>query len=326
VPAVSLIIPAYNPGSFLREAIRSIQAQTFRDWELLVVDDNSSEDLSWIDREFPHARLIRQPHGGVSVARNNGIINTVGKYIAFMDQDDLWRPDKLRRQVEALDREPAAAICYCDLDIIGAEGTLESAGIGQVGEPSHSIELDGGAADDGISGASSVLRSLRYFSQRFVVPSTVMLRRSCLATSGLLDPFIPFSGDYDLLIKLGSRHKVIRVPTADVLYRKHANNFSDQYEVGRREVKALSARYVAYGKSTGDRQLAREAPALFARPRRVYAAQAFDCCRRSLRKRQFGPFVRHFSRALWFSPRFVLGSLTCWCASRFSGGSAVEPN
>src|SRR5207237_10141722 len=106
-------------------------------------------------------------------------------------------------------------------------------------------------------GASRLLRSLRHFSQRFVVPSTVMIRRSCLASSGLLDPFIPFSGDYDLLIKLGSRYRVIRVPSADVLYRKHSNNFSDQYDVGRREVKALIARYVAYAESTGDRELAK---------------------------------------------------------------------
>jgi len=322
---VSAIIPAHNPGGYLRKALQSVQAQTFDDWDLIVVDDNSSEDLSWVPQEFPRARLIRQRHGGVSVARNNGILNTTGEYIAFMDQDDLWRPDKLWRQVEAMQREPDAAICYCDLELIhghgGSELTQPKGGEDINIEPI--VELDGSkVGEGGPEIASNVLRSLRHFSQRFVVPSTVMLRRKCLATSGLLDPFIPFSGDYDLLIKLGSRHKVIRVPSADVLYRKHDNNFSDQYEVGRREVKALVARYVAYAEATGDRQLAREAPRLFHRPRRMYAAQAFDRARRSFAERQYKDLAYHFARSVWFSPGYSLGSSFKWLVARLTPGSS----
>lgn len=314
---VSIIIPAHNPGPYLREAVQSVHEQTFGDWELVVVDDNSSEDLSWLPLEFPRARLVRQGHGGASVARNNGILNTSGELIAFMDQDDVWRPRKLERQVAAMSAEPGAAVCYCDLELINAAGErfgpAHEDPSGGEGQPV--VELDGGGPVDE-AGRSPLHRSLLHFSQRFVVPSTVMIRRACLATSGLLDPFIPFSGDYDLLIKLGSRHKVVRVPHADVLYRKHDNNFSDQYEVGRREVEALVDRYVSYARAKGDTLLAREAGRLFRRPARVYAAQAFDRARKSLRERQYTSTAYHLSRAFWFSPTFVAKSVSRWFFAR----------
>ena len=317
---VSVIIPAYNPGEYLRAAIHSVCQQTFADWELVVIDDNSSEDLSWITREFPQARLIRQAHGGASVARNNGVLNSAGKYVAFMDQDDLWRPPKLERQVRAMEQEPGAAVCYCDLEIIRDEAGQEMPRqSGAVAEVNPIIDHDCSDNASNPQSESAMLRSLRHFSQRFVVPSTVLIRRSALATSGMLDPFIPFSGDYDLLIKLGSRHKAIRIPSADVLYRKHANNFSDQYEVGRREVKALVARYVAYAESKGDRQLAKEAPRLFGRPRRMYTAQAFDRARRSLAQKNYKDLAYHYSRSVWFSPTYSFGSSFKWLWGKLSG-------
>jgi hypothetical protein len=230
-----------------------------------------------------------------------------------MDQDDVWLPEKLARQVAALIQTPDAAVSYCDLQLIDGQGALiGSPETSSPSEPGHSIvELDPSSAEPG-DPRSPIHRSLAHFSSRFIVPSSVMIRRSALATSGLLDPFIPFSGDYDLLIKLGSRHKVIRVPCPDVLYRKHSNNFSDQYEVGRREVEALISRYKAYAKSRGDSHLLKCARPLLERPPHVYAAQAYDCARRSLAKREILDFVAHLKNALLFSPVFVLKSLSSW--------------
>lgn len=311
---VSIIIPAYNPGEFLRQAIESVHAQTYTNWELIVIDDNSSEDLSWVSRDFPRTRYIRQSHGGVSVARNNGILHTSAPLISFMDQDDLWRPQKLEHQVAALHRVLDAAVCFCDLEVINADvkfADMRNSEKAETLTAKEIVVLDGAKKSAKNAGElSNVHRSIQFFSSQFIVPSTVMLRRSALSTSGLLDPFIPFSGDYDLLIKLGARHKIIRVPAADVLYRKHANNFSDQYQVGRQEVSALIARYRAYAKAQGDRKLEKGVAKLFNRPRHVYAAQAFDNARRSLRKRDYQNFTRHFARAVWFSPIFVGGSIT----------------
>src|SRR5262245_18337780 len=103
MPKVSIVIPAYNPGSYLRAALESVHRQSFRDWEVSVIDDGSREDLTWISREFPKAILVRQANRGASVARNNGILRTTGELIAFMDQDDVWSDQKLERQVAVMD-------------------------------------------------------------------------------------------------------------------------------------------------------------------------------------------------------------------------------
>jgi glycosyltransferase involved in cell wall biosynthesis len=322
MPIVSIIIPVYNPGPFLREALNSVLAQTYTDWELIVVDDNSSEDVSWVNRDFPQAKYIRQAHGGASVARNNGILNSSGTFISFMDQDDLWRPEKLARQVAALSQVPDAALCYCDLELIGADSKPTGSSLASKDEtgatspnpdsalePFYQVELDGTSKPAAHAKMSNLHRSLRFFATKFIVPSTVMLRRECLATSGLLDPFIPFSGDFDLIIKLGGRYKIIWVPSVDVLYRKHSNNFSDQYEVGRQEVEAMIDRYTAYAKSKGDRLLVKEAKKIFRRPRSMYAAQAFDRARYSLKQQNRKEFLHHMTKALWFHPIFVLKSI-----------------
>jgi glycosyltransferase involved in cell wall biosynthesis len=308
---VSIIIPVWNPGEFLRAALESVMSQTFSDWECVLVDDNSSEDISWVTRDFPKVRYLRQAHGGVSVARNNGIINTSGRYLAFMDQDDLWHPDKIQSQVDALESDPSAGVCYTSLCVFSGtdEGVFKT--IGSIAKPV--VVLDPLVHDS--ASPSALHRSLKHFAQSFVVPSTVMVRRQVLATSGLLDPFIPFSGDYDFLIKLGSRHRVLHVPRELVGYRKHEANFSDQYEVGRREVEALVARYHAVALATGDRKLLQDVGQLLRRPRKLYAAQAFDRARRSYRDRRWGELIRQIVYAAWFSPGYVLISTLRWLVS-----------
>ncbi|HVT81409.1 MAG TPA: glycosyltransferase [Phycisphaerae bacterium] len=313
MPLVSVIIPAHNPGRFLRETLESVCAQTFTDWELLVIDDNSTEDLSWVPVDFPRARLIRQRHGGVSIARNNGILQSTGEFIAFLDQDDLFHPVKLQRQVAALQSMPDAALCYCDLEYIDSDSKPFAPGASGgtfVQDPAVAVELDGAAPLPAGEKITRLHQSVLHFATRFVVPGTTLIRRSALAHSGLMDPFIPFCGDYDLIIKLGARYKVLHIPSADLLYRRHPGSFTSQYDVGRREVEALIARYVAFAKAQGDHLLASRVKSIFRRPGKMYSAQAFDCARASLRRRQYKSLAYHLMRAFFFSPTFVLGSLT----------------
>lgn len=108
---VSVIIPAYNPGAFLDEALASVLAQTFEDWECVVVDDGSTEDLSRIDALDPRVRRIRQENRGLSIARNVGLMQSHSEYVAFVDADDLWAPHKLQAQVEMMDANLNLAMC-----------------------------------------------------------------------------------------------------------------------------------------------------------------------------------------------------------------------
>ena len=104
MPTVSIIMPAYNAEATIGESIQSVLAQTYTQWELVVVDDCSTDNtvqiVSDYSKRYPNIRLLQQPHNaGVSAARNRGIDNSVGDYLAFLDSDDLWHPDKLAKQL-----------------------------------------------------------------------------------------------------------------------------------------------------------------------------------------------------------------------------------
>jgi glycosyltransferase involved in cell wall biosynthesis len=105
-PLVSVVIPVYNGARYLREALESVFAQTYRPFEVIVVDDGSVDDSSLIAQSFPEVRYIRQANQGVAAARNNAIDTARGQFLAFLDQDDLWTPEKLRLQIGHLLSHP----------------------------------------------------------------------------------------------------------------------------------------------------------------------------------------------------------------------------
>jgi len=119
-PVVSIITPLFNCATFLRETIQSVQAQTFRDWELILVDDCSEDDSLEIARAFEQSdsriRVIQLPeNAGPAIARNKGIEAASGRYIAFLDSDDIWLPEKLERQLNFM-TERGAAFSFCQVE------------------------------------------------------------------------------------------------------------------------------------------------------------------------------------------------------------------
>src|SRR5262249_43463256 len=99
MPAVSVIIPAYNAQEFLARAIRSVEQQTFTDFEIVVVDDGSTDETAQVARGFGSARYIHATHLGEAAARNRGLDEAEGGLVAFVDADDEWLPEKLAHQV-----------------------------------------------------------------------------------------------------------------------------------------------------------------------------------------------------------------------------------
>ena len=126
VPAVSVIMPAYNMERFIAQAIRSVMAQTMTDWELLVIDDGSSDRTCAIVEELAakdsRVRLYRNTSNvGVAKTRNRGVDLSRGEFIALLDSDDVWHPDKLEKQLD-LARQTGAEIVYCSYSIVGGDG------------------------------------------------------------------------------------------------------------------------------------------------------------------------------------------------------------
>ncbi len=125
-PLVSVIMPAYNASRFVEEAISSVINQSEKNWELFVIDDCSSDDSFEIAQKLaandPRIQVLRNDTNlGVANTRNRGIGLAKGKYIAFLDSDDVWHPEKLARQLDKIERSHAG-ICYCSYQIIGAAG------------------------------------------------------------------------------------------------------------------------------------------------------------------------------------------------------------
>ncbi len=117
-PKISIITPAYNAEKYLIETIKSVQKQTFKDWELIIVDDCSTDNTNVIANDYakkdPRIKVFKAPkNGGVAAARNIGLENATGDYIAFVDSDDLWKADKLEKQL-AFMKEKGCVLSYTD--------------------------------------------------------------------------------------------------------------------------------------------------------------------------------------------------------------------
>ncbi len=123
MPHVSVVIPAFNAAWCICRAVDSVLAQTWRDYELLVVDDGSTDDTAARLASYAGAlRLISKANGGLSSARNAGIAQAKGEYIAFLDADDWWMPEKLERQVALLDSRPEIVFCSTTTVVQTPEG------------------------------------------------------------------------------------------------------------------------------------------------------------------------------------------------------------
>jgi glycosyltransferase involved in cell wall biosynthesis len=187
-PRVTVIIPTYNRAWCLREAVDSVLAQDFRDFELIVVDDGSTDDTPQLLQEYGEAiRVFRQENRGVSAARNAGIAVSRGALIAFLDSDDLWLQGKLARQVEFFKAHADALICQTE-EIWVRNGRRVNPGKrhrkrgGMIFEPSLDLCL--------------------------VSPSAVMVRRELFQCVGFFDEGLPACEDYDLWLRVSSRFAV----------------------------------------------------------------------------------------------------------------------
>lgn len=112
---VTIIIPVFNYGHFLAAAIDSVMTQSYRPIEVIVVDDGSTDNTADIARSYPDVQYVYQPNQGVAVARNTGISKARGKFIAFLDADDTWLPDKLKIQIRHLIENPGLGYNICKI-------------------------------------------------------------------------------------------------------------------------------------------------------------------------------------------------------------------
>ena len=126
-PTVTVVVPLYNTERYIAEALNSVLAQTYNDWEVIVVDDGSTdrgpEIASRFSAQDSRIQIVKQLNRGLAGARNTGIRHAKGRYIALLDADDAWRPEKLAKHVAHLDAEPDVGVSYSGSQFIDDEGT-----------------------------------------------------------------------------------------------------------------------------------------------------------------------------------------------------------
>ncbi|MFH2066714.1 MAG: glycosyltransferase [Pseudomonadota bacterium] len=198
-PVVSVIIPTYNRAWIVKEAIRSVLAQTFPDYELIVVDDGSTDNTQAILSEFQdEIVVIRQNNAGVSAARNHGVDAAKGELIAFLDSDDLWLPNKLEIQVGFFFSSPDTLVSQTDE--IWIRNGLRIHPKTYHKKPSGDIFLP------------SLFLCL-------VSPSAVMMKKDFFGLMGGFDESLPACEDYDLWLRIGCRYPVPLIPHQLVIKR-----------------------------------------------------------------------------------------------------------
>src|SRR5437867_8012813 len=206
-PLVSVVIPVYNGEQYLADAIKSVLDQTYRDFEVIVVDDGSTDGSAAVVKRYGETiRYIHQSNGGVCKSRNTGIAVAQGDYLAFLDQDDLWLPGKLAVQVAYLDSHPEVGAVYCQCEVKG-KGWLRS-----------SLYYAEPVKDD----------VLGIMSGTCLLMTASMIRKEVLRKIGGFDEALIGAGaeDIDLTLRLSQVAQIAYLPQILAIYRVHATNNS----------------------------------------------------------------------------------------------------
>lgn len=208
--SLSVIIPTFNRASLLRRAVQSVQSQSLKPDEIIVVDDGSIDDTAiMIKHNFPTVKYYYQENKGISAARNAGINMASGEWIAFLDSDDEWLREKLAKQMSALSANPEMKICHTD-EIWIRKGR-------RVNQKKKHAKFGG------------------YIFKRclplcIISPSSVVIHRSIFEDMGLFDEVLPVCEDYDMWLRVCAKYPVLYINEPLIVkYGGHADQLSHKY-------------------------------------------------------------------------------------------------
>ncbi|MDP3704044.1 MAG: glycosyltransferase [Candidatus Omnitrophota bacterium] len=297
MPTASIITPTHNRATMLKEAIESVLAQTYQDWEHIIVDDGSTDGTMGLVTRYagqdPRIRYVFRRHGGLPAARNTGLLAARGRYLAFLDDDDLFLPDKLKRQVATLEQRPELCFIYA---------------------PVYEVH-------DNREGSRYLPRHLgRTFAELFdgATPqvSSIMVRRACLEEVGGFDERLPHCQDYDLWLRLAARFPFDYLTDPVGVYRRHRTNMS------RKLIGLIASQLTILSRIRGCRALGVTAAA----KRRRLATLAYQLARYQFEARQYRRAALSFFRAVGWRPDIgLLVREYAGCAPQSGLRKAVKP-
>ncbi len=219
-PAVSVVIPVWNCEAWIRRCVDSVRSQTFAEFELLIVDDGSTdgspEIADTLSSEDPRIRVVKRAHRGLSATRNAGIRASQSPLVAFLDADDGWYPTKLERQVEFLTGHPECGGTFSWFELVDVNDRL-IVGWEQLAERFERCQVD-------------ALSLVVVGNQVAGSGSSVMLRRDALQTVGLFDERMGAAEDLDLWYRVALKYEIRATPQVLVQVRERPGNMQSQRE------------------------------------------------------------------------------------------------
>lgn len=224
-PTVSVIMPVYNGRAYLRDAVDSVLAQSYRDFELIAIDDGSTDDSPQILAEYgDRIVLVQDGRGGsAAIARNKGLRVARGRFVAFIDQDDLWLPEKLARQVAFMDAHPEFGLSFTSLKML--QGTRTQHDDFYRSRPDLST--------------TPTTRSL--FLRNSIYMPTPIARRAIVEAVGGLDERLKMTDEFYLWLKMSLVTQIGFIPEVLAVYRWHDHNTSrDHTQLLVREYETLA--------------------------------------------------------------------------------------
>ena len=206
-PLVSVVIASYNRAQFVEDAIRSVQNQTLDDVEIIVVDDGSTDSTHNILNNFGESiNVINQLNQGRSSARNTGVNNSKGDYIAFLDSDDTWLYDKLDKQLDLLMKQPQVGLAHTFSDVVDESGNVIRKYTDQRNKL-YQRSMKSGYSYENLS------------ENCIMFLSTVMVRRDCWESVGPMDINIPAFEDWDWYLRASRQFEISTLPEVLVHFR-----------------------------------------------------------------------------------------------------------
>jgi glycosyltransferase involved in cell wall biosynthesis len=261
-PRTTVIITSFNYAEYLRQAIDSVLAQTDTDFELLIVDDGSTDESAAHARSYvdPRIQVVVQPHRGTGAARNAGLRAARGRYVAFLDADDIWMPGKLAAQCAVLDRRADIGLVYARFGVIDADRRV----------------LSSGRSFFGAKPSGTIFRHL-LTGNVIGTPSTICFRRDMVADGQLaFDETGAYTEDWHFYLRTALRTRIHYLPRTLAYHRQHSRNMGghvptimkeilhtgrfglelarERLEVTESELKHLERRVLAYAEAIAGRE------------------------------------------------------------------------
>jgi glycosyltransferase involved in cell wall biosynthesis len=241
-PLVSVVLPTYNRMPYLRQAVESVLGQSEPSWELIIADDDSRDGTQQYvsglsDERIRYLRLSHLGHPGK--VRNAALPRARGRYIAFLDSDDWWEPDKLSLQLAALRQRPECGWSYTFFRSVDQSGA-------DLASRYQPLPLEGLIGEALLSGAA------------LVITPSVMVERALLAGIGGFDGSLAAGSHLDLFVRLALRSSVALVPRVLVIRRTHADNYGRPFRDSMPDIERLFQRLAAHAPSPKARRMVME--------------------------------------------------------------------